>query len=785
MSSRFSRISAVWLVAVSALAIACGGDGADGQGRDAGGAFDWLDAGDGGAADSGASPDAGDDSSDTTDDAQPDAPAPDADVAIDTADEPPPRAEGVIPGSAPAALADWERLCASCHGTLGEGGIGPSLAGTELDRDALIVAIETRMPPNDPTLCEGACAERMADAVLGWIDATDADACGALVAPGPRALRLLTRRELANTLRDLLGSDAACPPVTFWHDAPGARTVHVAGSFNGWAGTIAGGGWAMTRSGDSWALTRDVPPGRHTYKFVVDESVWVADARAAESESDGFGGTNSVLRVDCETSVDPGALARVVARFGQLPLEGRPLGFHFETHAQSGALSSSTLESLLDIGRESAALVTPALALELAGCDVGAGDAACRRRFVEALATRAWRRPASTAQVDRLDALAASEDDIDDGLALAAEAIFASPRFLYRAELGTDAGDGTARLDVWEYASALSYALTGSAPDAELLEAAATGALDEPGEAEAQALRLLATPGARDTLEAFAEQWLGTEKMASVTRSPAFFPGFDDALRDAMRAEARRFVSYVVFDGAGTFEELLKADTALLNARLAAIYGVAGVEGDDLRVVELDDPRRSGILTLPAVMATTAHSDQTSPIRRGLFVRQRLLCQDFPPPPPEAGGVPEVDPDASTRERFAQHTADLVCAGCHQYIDDLGFGFEHYDPIGAWRDAEPSGAIDARGRLNDAEGFGSGSDAHFDTIRELASLLADSDAARRCFVREYRRFVVGDAESPDDACGLAALDATFDAAGTRIQDLMIAVVTDPGFRRRR
>jgi cytochrome c553 len=213
--------------------------------------WSWGDAADASAgsdADALVGPDAGADSQ------PPDAREPDG-------SEPPPPAEGVVAGSAPAALADYERMCAACHGTMGEGAIAPRLAGTTRGRDTLVAAISDRMPPADPSLCVGDCAERMADAILSWIHPGEADACGYLVAPAPRGMPLLTRRELRNSLMDVLGADATCAPTRFEYNADAAhRTVHVAGSFNGWAGTIDAGGWAMTPSGNTWSLTRDLPP---------------------------------------------------------------------------------------------------------------------------------------------------------------------------------------------------------------------------------------------------------------------------------------------------------------------------------------------------------------------------------------------------------------------------------------------------------------------------------------------------------------------------------------------
>ena len=204
-------------------------------------------------------------------------------------------------GDTGAATDLWLAQCASCHGAVGEGGIGPSLVGWTAPRSELVTSIEATMPPADPDLCVDGCAERLADYILEWADddVTSPD-CSDGVTPGDRTVRLLTRREYDNTIRDLFSATGAacdtiadcdtrtqrceggqcaanpCGEFTFTFDPTGRApsSVHVAGTFNGWAGSVADGGWPMTWDPDAglWVARREIGAGRHVYKFVVDET---------------------------------------------------------------------------------------------------------------------------------------------------------------------------------------------------------------------------------------------------------------------------------------------------------------------------------------------------------------------------------------------------------------------------------------------------------------------------------------------------------------------------------
>ena len=249
-----------------------------------------------------------------------------------------------------------------------------------------------------------------------------------------------------------------------------------------------------------------------------------------------------------------------------------------------------------------------------------------------------------------------------------------------------------------------------------------------------------------------------------------------------MREETRRVVTRVFFD-TKNFADLYTANWTVANDVLAKQYGLAGVQGADFRVVTYPDGLRAGVLGHGSILGATGLSDQTSPIRRGLMVRRRLLCQELPPPPPNAGGVPKVDPTATTRDRFAQHTANPACRSCHQYIDSVGFGFERFDTVGKVRDQEAGKAIDSAGDMNDVEGLGKGTHAPFANLAELGQTLAASDTAKSCVVAQYWRFARGTREP--DSCSIAPIKARLVEKGGDLQEMMLGVVLASDFTVRR
>jgi hypothetical protein len=275
-------------------------------------------------------------------------------------------------------------------------------------------------------------------------------------------------------------------------------------------------------------------------------------------------------------------------------------------------------------------------------------------------------------------------------------------------------------------------------------------------------------------------QWVGGQDVLTVDKRADLYPGFDAKVRRALATETKKFAAHVAFDGSHQFADLLVADYTVLDAQSAAFYGSSATGR-----VTYSDKRRAGVLGHASLLATTAHSDQTSPIRRGLLVRRNLLCEELPPPPPFAGGVPAVDPHATTRERFAMHTANPQCASCHQFIDGVGFGLEHFDPVGRWRDTDAGAAIDATGDLTDVERLGTGTSATYGTVPELAAILAGSKAAPSCFARQYLRYTRGLRETLAQRCDRLWLEQKWTESGHDLRELIVQSVLSPAFTERR
>ncbi len=716
-------------------------------------------------------------------------------------------------GSVTSGAALYKQHCASCHGPAGEGSSGKKLKGWTKGQAELVSTIDLRMPPQDPKACQGSCAADVAAYILANFKAEPLDCKGNELPP--RRLRLLNRREYNATVRDLLrlGGSAAgatcatdadcaiatescvagacqkdpCNVRTFVYPAQGKtyQSVHVAGSFNGWPGTVAAGGWKMTHipGKDLYVTKQTIASGTYAYKFVLDETTWIPDPANPKGEPDGFGGQNSLLEVSCEGGGEgQEGTGPVVDLAKNFPAESRPTGFSYDNNADAGLVTSVHVEQYLKASAQVAKL-----ALGNAGQLVPCGSVhqgACSKQFVEGFGRRAFRRPLTGAEVARYEKLAQGQPSHEKAVEAVVRAMVLSPFFLYRSELGVAQPDGSFRLTGHEIATALSYTFWGTLPDDELASAADQGKLSDPKDIEAQARRLLASPRARVTLGVFSQQWLGISAVSELTRSAVLYPGWSASVGASMAEETRRFVEHVIFDGSHRLDELLTADYSFVDAQLAPIYGV-GAPGAGFAKTQLPPERRAGLLGQGSVLASTAHSDQSSPIRRGLFVRERLLCQDLGAPPPNAGGVPEVDPNATTRERFRQHSSDPFCRSCHQYIDEVGFGMERFDAIGRHRLEENGQPIPPDGNMNDVEGLGTGTKGLYDTLPELASIVAGSEAFHRCFTRQAYRFAHGALEQDVDLCPLEDLQGEFAASGYDVRELLVSIARSPGFSARR
>ena len=355
----------------------------------------------------------------------------------------------------------------------------------------------------------------------------------------------------------------------------------------------------------------------------------------------------------------------------------------------------------------------PASLARIFRCGHAAGaathSAACARKVVTDLARRAYRRPATPREVNRLLALADSSRGrgaaFEQSIGTAITAMLVSPHFLFRIERDPP-GDARHRVSSHELATRLSYFLWSSAPDEELLRSADQGALANPRVLAAQVRRMLADPKSQALVENFGGQWLQFRALESVRPDPERFMAFDDYVRLSMKRETELFLEHMIRED-GRLLDFLNGKYSYLNQKLAEFYGVPGVKGPEFRKVALEGNQRGGVLTHGSVLTVSSYATRTSVVLRGKWVLENLLNAPVPPPPPDVPPLDEAVPGASMslRQQMEKHRTNAVCASCHSRMDPLGFGLENFDAIGRWRTQDGKFPIDASGKLPDGAAF--------------------------------------------------------------------------------
>ncbi len=424
----------------------------------------------------------------------------------------------------------------------------------------------------------------------------------------------------------------------------------------------------------------------------------------------------------------------------------------------------------------------PARRATLVGCEPSTPGDACVEGFLGALGRRAFRRTLDAAELARWVAVSIdlSGGDAWTGVRTAVSGMLQAPSFVYRVELGEPDPLDASRLRYtgFEMASRLSFLLWNAPPDDELLDAAESGELLGEGGVEAQARRLLDSPRARASIQEFFAQFLDLGKLDGITRDAALYPSFSTALAEAMRTEAKLFVDDLVFRRDADMRGLFSSRRTFVNADLAKLYGVSaeGATATAFVPIELpEDGHRAGLLSLGAFLTMNAHETSTSPTLRGKYVRERVLCSEVPPPPPNVNTDIDANPsDAKTlREKLEQHRSNAACAGCHAFIDPPGFLFENFDAMGAWRMKDNGYPIDASGDLDGVP---------LATARDLADLLATDARVSRCMVKQLYRHSMGRLDEPLEGPALSAIHARFEGSGFRFRELIVALVTHESFR---
>lgn len=425
---------------------------------------------------------------------------------------------------------------------------------------------------------------------------------------------------------------------------------------------------------------------------------------------------------------------------------------------------------------------------ELAPCDSMSDPEGCAESFVRAFGARVYRRPLVEEEVQALLALYAVGADgasYADGIAHVLRGLLQSAGFLYLTELGDQPHPGVdpvaVELTPYEIAASLSYLLTSAPPDPTLLQGAVSGALSAPAEREAQARRLLATdPLAQDTVVRLVREWLGIDRIDESAKDSVVYPEFAGE-KSKIVAESTEFVRAVAFRSTGTVSELLGATWTVSSGPLSlyASYGEGPIDGS----TELTD--RVGILNQAAFVATYGNANESHPIFRGVAVARRVACVNLDSPASFNIEVvpPAPDPSLTTRERYSLHAQDSICTGCHDTIDPLGFSFEHFDGMGAYREKDNGKSVDSAVVVSiPAELGGAYADSN-----ELAAALAGSDTARECFARFMFRAAAatGDqAATPGEAEFIDFWRSLPDAAQGSLVEALIAYVTRPSFTER-
>jgi hypothetical protein len=435
-----------------------------------------------------------------------------------------------------------------------------------------------------------------------------------------------------------------------------------------------------------------------------------------------------------------------------------------------------------------AAAADPAKLSTFVPCASGADQRQCASNFVQKFGALAYRTPITdSADIARHLALydAGAKVSNAHGVELLVRGMLQSPRFLYRVEIGTTekVGANAVKLSPNELAARLAYVIWDSPPDATLTTAAASGQLSTKDQVVTQLTRMLADAKGSTFVGRFLEEWAQISGVDGVVKNAALYPEWSAAgstLPASMKGQAKAFFADLLANQGGTLDSLLTSTKVFVNGDLSSFYG-ATVTGSDFQSMTLTDGRASGLLTLPALLSLMAKPDQSWPIYRGKFVREALLCQDLPPPPPNIPKPPDVQPGVSTRERLAEHETNPTCSGCHSLMDPIGFGFEHFDAIGRYRTTDGNQPVDATGQI---EG-GTDVDGDFDGVVELGKMLAASKQVHECVARQWFRFTTNRYEQNMDGCSMKSIVDAFESEGESLNALPKALVESDAFLYRR
>jgi len=414
-----------------------------------------------------------------------------------------------------------------------------------------------------------------------------------------------------------------------------------------------------------------------------------------------------------------------------------------------------------------------------------AEEGPCARRIMEKLATQAFRRPVSEADVADLMAFYEEGRKIggfEAGIQQSLSALLADPEFLYRAERAPRdlAADSAYQISDLSLASRLSFFLWSSVPDEQLLRLAQERKLRDPAVLTAQVRRMLADSRAQTLASNFAFQWLGMAKLSEIQPDVALFPNLNGDVREDFTEELRLFVDSVFRENRSVLE-LLSADYTYLNERVALLYGIRDVKGSHFRRVQLADSKRYGLLGKGAVLMVSSYPNRTAPVLRGAFILDRIWGTPPAAPPPNVGALKENQDGQkalTVREMMAAHRSNPACLSCHGVMDPLGFALENFDAVGQYRatDRFAGTLIDASGELPDGQVLKGPDDLRH-------ALLQRPDQFVQTLTEKLMTYALGRTLEYKDMPRVRAIVRDATADNYRFESLVMNIITSPEFQK--
>lgn len=455
----------------------------------------------------------------------------------------------------------------------------------------------------------------------------------------------------------------------------------------------------------------------------------------------------------------------------------------YSTEPALGVVGEQSVEDLMYAAEDAAEALAPALA-DVLPCAADAADDACAQTFLDTIGRRAFRRSLTDSERSMLLAIYTAErsDDADfaDAIAVMTAQMLQMPAFIYLMEDPAESGEDRP-LSGLELATRLSFYVWASIPDDALLDRAEAGELDSADAVMEEARRMFADKRARRGLARFFREWTQAPALQLRDKTASLFPYLDEAFVASVNTSFELYVEDLVKSNA-SLRDLLVSPHTFVDASLAEFHGLDAVDG--WKRVELPADRYVGIMTHPMVLAGLAHATEASYVFRGRFVRRRLLCEA--PLTPPGNAMSAFNQIEKPEDPTARDLSDLVrarpdCSACHQLIDPPGLALEHFDAMGAYRDAYATGkAIDTADRL-----LGAGDPLEFEGPVDLVGKLVEMPEVAECFSRQVFRFAASRMETEADGCALTDIDDALGDADGSLADAFLAIPATDGFMYRR